>query len=52
MPGLGQATQLAIGSHDFPAIQGVVVIATIVVVLTILVLDIAVAVLDPRVRTA
>ena len=50
MPGLGQATQLAIGSHDFPAIQGVVVIATVVVVLVNLVLDLAVAALDPKLR--
>lgn len=52
MPGLGQATQLAIASDDFPAIQGVVIIATVVVVLTNLVLDLAVAALDPKVRTA
>lgn len=52
LPGLGQATQLAIGSHDLPAIQGVVVIATVVVVVTNLVLDLAIAALDPKVRTA
>ena len=51
LPGLGQASQTAVSSHDFPALIGVVVIATIVVVLTNLVLDILVAALDPKVRT-
>jgi peptide/nickel transport system permease protein len=51
LPGLGQGSQTAVSSHDFPALIGVVVIATIVVVLTNLVLDILVAALDPKVRT-
>jgi len=52
LPGLGQASQSAAVSHDFPALIGVVVVATVVVVLTNLVLDLAVAALDPKVRTA
>jgi peptide/nickel transport system permease protein len=52
LPGLGQASQAAAVSHDFPALIGVVVVATVVVVLTNLVLDLAVAALDPKVRTA
>ena len=52
MPGLGQASQAATSSHDFPALIGVVVVATIVVVITNLLLDILVAALDPKVRTA
>ncbi|HEY3005010.1 MAG TPA: ABC transporter permease [Kribbellaceae bacterium] len=52
LPGLGQATQLAVGVHDLPAVQGVVVIATVVVVITNLLLDLLVAALDPKVRTA
>ena len=52
MPGLGQASQTATSSHDFPALIGVVVVATIVVVITNLLLDILVAALDPKVRTA
>ncbi|MET7988441.1 MULTISPECIES: ABC transporter permease [unclassified Streptomyces] len=52
LPGLGQAAQNAINTHDFPAVQGVVVIATVVVVVTNLVLDLVLATLDPKVRTA
>jgi len=52
LPGLGQAVSTAIGNTDFPAVQGVVVIATVVVVITNLVLDLVLAALDPKVRTA
>jgi peptide/nickel transport system permease protein len=52
LPGLGQAAQNAIGTSDFPAVQGVVIIATVVVVITNLVLDLALGCLDPKVRTA
>ena len=52
LPGLGQASQAATSSHDFPALIGVVVVATIVVVVTNLLLDLVVAALDPKVRTA
>jgi peptide/nickel transport system permease protein len=52
LPGLGQASQNAAASHDFPALIGVVVIATVVVVITNLLLDLVVAALDPKVRTA
>jgi peptide/nickel transport system permease protein len=52
LPGLGQASQAAVTSHDFPALIGVVIVATVVVVLTNLLLDLVVAALDPKVRTA
>jgi peptide/nickel transport system permease protein len=52
LPGLGQAAANAIGNTDYPAVQGVVVIATVVVVITNLVLDLVLAALDPKVRTA
>ena len=52
LPGLGQASQAAVSAHDFPALIGVVVIATVVVVVTNLLLDLVVAALDPKVRTA
>jgi peptide/nickel transport system permease protein len=52
LPGLGQAAQNAIGTSDFPAVQGVVVVATVVVVITNLVLDLVLAALDPKVRTS
>jgi peptide/nickel transport system permease protein len=52
LPGLGQAGQQSAASHDFPALIGVVVIATVVVVVINLLLDLVVAALDPKVRTA
>ena len=52
LPGLGQASQAASSSHDLPALVGVVVIATIVVVATNLLLEVVVAALDPKVRTS
>jgi peptide/nickel transport system permease protein len=52
LPGLGQASQGAVSAHDFPALIGVVIVATVVVVVTNLLLDLVVAALDPKVRTA
>ena len=52
LPGLGQASQVAALSSDFPALVGVVVIATVVVVIVNLLLDLVIAWLDPKVRTA
>jgi peptide/nickel transport system permease protein len=52
LPGLGQASQAAVSAHDFPAIVGVVVVATVVVVLVNLLLDLVVAGLDPKVRAS
>jgi len=50
LPGLGQSATNAITSHDFPAVEGVVIVASLVVVLVNLFLDLLVAGLDPRVR--
>ncbi|GAA3389246.1 ABC transporter permease [Cryptosporangium minutisporangium] len=52
LPGLGQASQAAAASHDIPALISVVVVATVVVVVVNLLLDLVVAALDPKVRTA
>ncbi|MCZ2805348.1 ABC transporter permease [Modestobacter sp. VKM Ac-2983] len=52
LPGLGQAGQAAAASSDFPALVGVVVVATVVVVLINLLLDLVVAALDPKVRAS
>ncbi len=52
LPGLGQASQAAVGSHDFPSLIAVVIVATIVVVIINLLLDLAIAALDPKLRTA
>jgi peptide/nickel transport system permease protein len=52
LPGLGQTSQAAVSAHDFPVLIGVVIIATVVVVVTNLLLDLVVAALDPKVRKA
>jgi peptide/nickel transport system permease protein len=50
LPGLGQAASNGITSYDFPAVEGVVLVASLVVVLVNLLLDLLVAGIDPRVR--
>ncbi|WP_436064033.1 ABC transporter permease [Arthrobacter sp. LjRoot14] len=52
MPGLGQAAQSSVSTHDAPAVQGVVVIATVVVVAVNLALELATKFLDPKLRAA
>ncbi len=52
LPGLGQAASTAVTYHDFPAVEGVVIVASLVVVMVNLVLDTLVVLLDPRVRLA
>jgi len=52
MPGLGQAVQTSVSTHDAPAVQGVVVIATVVVVAVNLVLELATKILDPKLRAS
>jgi peptide/nickel transport system permease protein len=50
LPGLGQFTILAIQNQDLPEIMGVVMIASLFIVLANLIVDILYAVVDPRVR--
>jgi peptide/nickel transport system permease protein len=50
LPGLGHAVIVAYGKTDLPVIVGVVVFATIVVILFNLIVDCLYAVLDPRIR--
>ena len=50
LPGLGAATVQAIGYNDLPMIQGVVLFAAFFVIMANLLVDIAYAALDPRVR--
>ena len=49
-PGLGQYSLNSILAADFPAIQGAILLVTGVYVLIYLLLDIAVAAIDPRVQ--
>jgi peptide/nickel transport system permease protein len=50
LPGLGASTVQAITDNDLPMIQGVVLFAAFFVVVANLVVDVAYAALDPRVR--
>jgi peptide/nickel transport system permease protein len=51
LPGLGSAIQKAVGTNDLPEVQGVVVVATIVVVAVNLLLELSTRFLDPKLRT-
>ena len=50
LPGLGQFTILAIQNQDLPEILGVVMLASVFIVIANLVVDLLYAVIDPRVR--
>jgi peptide/nickel transport system permease protein len=49
-PGLGNYSYTAIQNSDFPALQGFVLLVTVIYVLIYLALDIIAALLDPRVK--
>jgi ABC-type dipeptide/oligopeptide/nickel transport system permease component len=49
-PGIGRLAVDAIGSRDFPLIQGTVLFAAVTYVLVNLVVDVLYAVIDPRIR--
>lgn len=51
LPGLGSLSVRASLQHDLPVVQGIVVLVTALVVVVNLIIDIAYAVLNPRVRT-
>ena len=50
LPGLGQTALSAITNFDLPTVQGVVVFATISIIVFNLVVDLLYAVIDPRIR--
>lgn len=52
LPGLGSMLLTAIQQHDYPNIQGILLVSTIVVLLTGFVADIAQRLIDPRLRTS
>jgi ABC-type dipeptide/oligopeptide/nickel transport system permease component len=51
-PGIGKLTLDALDSRDFPMIQGGVLVAAVAFVIVNFVVDLAYAVLDPRIRLA
>ena len=52
LPGIGQAMQAAVGSADLPFVQALVLVATVVVVLVNLVLELLNRALDPKLRAS
>lgn len=52
LPGIGQAMQAAVGSADLPFVQALVLVATIVVVLVNLALELLTLALDPKLRAS
>jgi peptide/nickel transport system permease protein len=50
LPGLGQRALLALEGFDLPAVMGIVVFATVCVIVFNLIVDLLYAVIDPRIR--
>jgi len=50
LPGLGKTAINAIANFDLPTVQGVVVFATICIIVFNLAVDLLYAVIDPRIR--
>jgi peptide/nickel transport system permease protein len=50
LPGLGQTALNAIGSFDLPTVQGIVVFATLCIIVVNLIVDVFYSVIDPRIR--
>jgi peptide/nickel transport system permease protein len=50
LPGLGQTAIRAIGTNDLPIVMGVVVFATLAIIVFNLIIDILYAFIDPRIR--
>ena len=50
IPGIGRLNYIAITHADFPIVQGTVLFAALVIIVANIIVDIAYAYLDPRVR--
>jgi peptide/nickel transport system permease protein len=50
LPGLGQTALQSITSFDLPVTQGIIVFATLAIIVFNLVVDLLYAVIDPRIR--
>ena len=50
-PGIGRLVVEAIFNRDFPVVQGVVLVVSLIFVAVNLLVDLAYAALDPRIRT-
>jgi ABC-type dipeptide/oligopeptide/nickel transport system permease component len=49
-PGLGSLFIASVGNRDYPVLQGILLLSSVMVVAANLVTDLAYALLDPRVR--
>ena len=49
-PGLGRYAFTAISGHEYPAVQGFILYATIIYLVIFVIVDVLYAVLDPRVQ--
>jgi peptide/nickel transport system permease protein len=52
LPGLGRTAVQALNNYDIPTVQGVIVFATIIIIVFNLVVDLLYAWVDPRIRLA
>jgi peptide/nickel transport system permease protein len=52
LPGIGRYVFEAIGTRDYPVVQGVTLVVALVFVLVSLIVDVLYAMVDPRLRTA
>jgi len=52
LPGLGRTAVQALQNYDTPTIMGVIVFATIVIIVFNLIVDLLYAAIDPRIRLA
>jgi peptide/nickel transport system permease protein len=50
LPGIGQLAVQSIGTNDFPTVMGVTVLGAFIIAIANLVVDVAYAFVDPRVR--
>ncbi len=50
-PGLGTLAFQAVADRDYPVLQGVIVVLSLLIVLVNLIVDIAYGLVDPRIRT-
>jgi peptide/nickel transport system permease protein len=52
LPGIGRYVFEAIGTRDYPVVQGVTLVVALVFVLVSVIVDVLYAIVDPRLRTA
>jgi peptide/nickel transport system permease protein len=50
LPGLGQLAVRSISTNDFPMVMGVTIVGSVFILMVNIVVDVAYAFLDPRVR--